>query len=424
MSISKKLGVSAALLQSLAACGAAPDEFVEDGASPGEPVGEVREALNETAVDRPLVAAIRRRFDGSNGIWLFACDTNNRMRRNVGTTGGSWPTGWFTVSNNWNCASPPSVGKWVNETPTGETIAVYWRSLADKLIEARYRADGSVTLSNLSDSLGFGPIAGSPVVADSTNRTDYSQRFSVAVVKATSRELYTLDYYQGAWHPAKPVLLDTGATATVLAGTSIVALHSTTGIDAHLSIQHNFGAHMIFKRRYWSNSYTQYAYTATGNGLPKGVVTFMGDGTTPKRCPSALCALIRDPADNRPKLADLVSAGGNLTNRFARAVAAPPSFPPSLEPRVASSFLSNAYPHSAVHMTYPVLANGHVGFFGGLSGAVADLGFGASISSATTPAAYAGEHVFYTVGASNTLHYFMATASSPAPFSLELDVLP
>lgn len=404
MTTFKQMGLGLALVQVLTACGdAGPDELIDSV----EQVGEVSQSLNETALDRPLVAATMRYVGGEQQIWVFACDQNNKMRRLV-KAGGVWAN-WITVNSSLSCGSPPSVGLWYRQSnePT-ETIGVYWRDLSNQLIEARYNADGTTVTTNLSQATGFGPIVGSPVVVDATNRPGYTERFSVAVVKAGgSSELYTLDYYWSEWH-TRPVLLTTGgATATVVPDTSIVASHTQGSLDPMLSIQANAGAHFIFKRHFWSNSYTQHAWTASSpTGSPKGAISFLRGASG--ACQSDLCALIRSTS-NRPMLADVI-AGGNITNQFYAPSGAQPG-----EPQLGASIRESAV-WSFTGAT--VLANGNLGLFG--FGRVEDQGF-TNVSSAPTLLEPASNALFFTVGSQRSLHYWNFDS---LPYDLGLDLAP
>jgi hypothetical protein len=422
MTRTKKLGFGVVLLHSLVACGAAGTDERADG---DESVAEVSEALNETAMDRPMAAAIPRGLGNNESeIWVFACGADNKMRRRVGNSFGYFGNRWFTLGDGHSCASPPSVARWRqmrNEPGGPDTLLVYWRDLNDNLIEVGYNSDGSASTTNLSEYTGFGPIAGSPVVANAIHTDGAVRRVSVAVVKAgTEGELYTLDFYQGSWKAPRPVLLDAGVTATVMPGTSIVAAHGAgNGGDAFLSIQHNAGSHFIFKRRYWSNSYLQYAWTASSpNGLPKGVLGFVNGGNQYQRCPGDFCAVVRDPTTNRPKVADL-STGGDITSRFAY----PPGtqvFPPPVQPPLASSVSTRQINITPMDLVPVALTNGHVGYLS-WTGRVVDSSFGSGVVSQPFSVERLVGHILYTAGPTNTLHYLHLYDTSVSG-SLELDV--
>jgi hypothetical protein len=421
--IASKLGFGAVLLQ-LVACGAASTDELTDG---GESAAEVSQALNETAMDRPMAAAISRNLAGSSQkqIWVFACDTNNKMRRRVGTEHGVFSGSWITVASSQSCASPPSVARWgplLDEPDHHDILLVYWRDLNNNLIEVMYKEDGTTSTTNLSEHTGFGPIAGSPVVAASISALGAYRRVSIAVVKAgASRELYTLDYYQGAWQPPKPVLMDTGATATVMAGTSIVAC--SLDYD-YLSIQLNLGSHFVFKRGLWSHNYSAYAWTAGApNSVPKGVLGMIDSGDFNGRCATDFCAVARDPATNRPVVADL-TVGGNITSRFTFPPGSQGGFPPPFQPPLASSVATRrAFLEPFLDQRPLALANGHVGWLS-VTGRTIDSNVGSNIVSQPFPVEYVFGQFLYTVGPSNTLYYFKETNGVLTENSLGLNVAP
>jgi len=92
----------------------------------------------------------------------------------------------------------PTVGKWSNGA--SDMLLLYVTRSDGHLWELWYpNPDGTGSWGNVSSSLGYGNIVGSPAIADS----DGTGRVSVAA--RVGAELHTFDWYSGAWH-ARPVL--------------------------------------------------------------------------------------------------------------------------------------------------------------------------------------------------------------------------
>jgi hypothetical protein len=184
-------------------------------------------------------------------------------------------------------------------------------------------------------------------------------------------------------------------------------------LDPQLSVQANAGAHFIFKRHFWSHSYTQHAWTASSpSGLPKGVISFVG-GPWLDGCDTGLCALIRSTS-NRPMLADVI-AGGNITSQFYPSSGAKPA-----NPLLGSSIRTATFPDGflGASLGVTILANGNLGVFS--SGQTVDLGV-SDITSAPVLADHVFAQIFYTVGAQRTLYY---TNVDAAPEWLALNLAP
>jgi hypothetical protein len=378
-------------------------------------LGESTQALNESAVDRQQVAAIVRMTPNEDQLWVFACDSNNSMRRRVkhnhyrDPSTSQWSS-WFTVGNGRSCASPPTLGKWEwnGYVPGGyEAMGAYWRDLNNHLLEAWYNEDGTSMVTDLSDYLGFGPIQGTPAVADISNTDSAGKRISVAVVKAgAAGELYTLDFYSGSWH-VKPVLLSNGLVANAAPGASFVTQFGAGGRSL-ISMQYNLGAHFIYARDHWTPSYTQFAWTTVPDAKPLGVLsfarTFWGIPAWDKlNCSSYTCAVFRDPATNRPKFA-LLDVGGNISNSFISFASVQPFGPGALMGGSVSWSGGQFVAPPSTTRSYLRTNEGHAAEFTTDYGVVQDLG-GSNLTSAPVPTLFESRHYFYTAGASNTVFY-------------------
>ena len=161
----------------------------------------------ESGFDRPAAAALVVRGNGSNEPWVFACDSSNRLQRNI-RHGLMW-SGWEPIDT--TCVSVPSVAKWYNPTTDTDAVAVYARHNDNKLWEI-YWPDATNDPDtaywwNLSNETGFGTITGDVVVAETQDQNGF---VSIAVKKASNNELWTFDYLNG-WS-TRPVLAASGAT--------------------------------------------------------------------------------------------------------------------------------------------------------------------------------------------------------------------
>jgi hypothetical protein len=97
----------------------------------------------------------------------------------------------------------PTVSKWTNGS--SDSVLLYTRRSDGHLWELWYpSADGPGTWGNLSASVGYSDVRGSPTIADS----DGAGRISVAAQLGT--DLYTFDWYSNGWH-VSPVLWGDGA---------------------------------------------------------------------------------------------------------------------------------------------------------------------------------------------------------------------
>jgi hypothetical protein len=159
----------------------APDETSTDvpsAASDGgrnESVSQVSDAISETSYDTPAAGAVDRIDSTQLGteLWVFACDAaDNRMKRRTRSVVGHDAIGqelyqwgsWHTISTGRTCASAPTAMRFYSD-PRDE-LRVYWRDLAGDVIEAQYFPGGGANTTDLSSTLGFGPILGIPTVAD------------------------------------------------------------------------------------------------------------------------------------------------------------------------------------------------------------------------------------------------------------------
>jgi len=258
------VGFFVVLVAGLAACGQGPESqlnSLDDGS-----VGRTSEAINETAYDRPVAAGISRVVSGKTYYYVFACGADSVMRRKqFDVAAGTWGS-WFTVANTFACASPPTVGKWIGGTPS-ETMFVYYRSTANRLIEATYNSDGSTSAVDVTAALAFGNIAGTPALVDAIDVSGMSNRVSVAVRRGSDNKLFTLDYYQGAWHTQAMLKSD---------GSYAFAASNTFGVTygqydrSYLSAQTDGNTNIVFTRSGWTQPYKGYQKFT---GFP-GVITF------------------------------------------------------------------------------------------------------------------------------------------------------
>jgi hypothetical protein len=293
-----------------AACGGEP-EGIESNEGGDEALGQVSQAVNQTAFDTQVAATISRRNGSPWEYWVFACDANFKMRRRVSDDNGTWLSHWIGVAGGYDCATPPSVGKFAGTGPK-EALGAYWRDLSNHLIEAWYKPDGTSMVTDLSDYLEIGPIAGTPVVADAINQTGATERISVAVRTAGLNQLHTLDFYWGEWHTA-PILMSNGAIATAI-GNTMPVLQRTTERGSFIAAQTSATTHTIFSRKYWSQSYKEYAKITNS---PPGLVTFlaMDSANAPADCSTKWgCATYRGPLGLI--LVASLQTGGDITNNF------------------------------------------------------------------------------------------------------------
>jgi hypothetical protein len=289
-----------------ASCGELPSDYQGvDGR-----VGSIESAINETSHDRPVAAATSRTVNGVEQTWLFACDSNNVMKVRVADAGTNVWGSWSTINSSaaFKCAGPPSVGR-ILESPR-DILGVYWRSTNNKLIEAWYRANGTFAVTDVSAEAGFGSISSNPAVAGIDNANNY---ISVAVREAATDEMYTIDWYQNDY-VTRPMLLSGGAVFSQSVTTTVVASYATYTRD-YISTQANAGAHFIFARASWADSFTQFAWTASAPAsAPLGVVS-LGGAAINGSCDTHGCALFRNPTNNNTMWATLQN-GGNITNQF------------------------------------------------------------------------------------------------------------
>jgi hypothetical protein len=397
-------------------------------------LGESTQALNESAVDRQQVAAIVRMTPSENQLWVFACDSNNMMRRRVkynnyrDPSTSEW-TSWFTVGNGRTCASPPTLGKWEwnGYVPGGfEAMGAYWRDLNNHLMEAWYNEDGTSMVTDLSDYLGFGPIQGTPAVANISNTDSAAKRISVAVIKAgAAGELYTLDFYSGSWH-VKPILLSNGTIANASPGASFVTQFGGAAGKSLISMQLNFGAHFIYARERWTPSYTQFAWTTVPDAKPLGVLSFTNTFWSIPAwgnfgCLSYTCAVLRDPVTNRPKFA-LLDVGGNISSSFISFASVQQFGQGALMGGSVSWSGGFIWDSTGNARSYLRTNEGHAAEFTTDYGVVKDLG-GSNLSSAPVPTLFDSRHYFYTAGASNTVFYHEIEHAGQPHINLGLSTL-
>lgn len=364
-----------------------------------EPVGQVSEAIKETDYDTPAAGAVDRIDSTQLGteLWVFACDAaDNRMKRRTrsvidhdqfGQEIYKWSS-WHPISTGRTCASAPTALRFYSD-PRDE-LRVYWRDLSNELIEAQYFPAGGANTTDLSSTLGFGPILGIPTVADVGITQDGDHRVSVAVRKQDTDELYTLDFYKGRWH-AHPILLATGATTSGVGNVFSTTYSPGSGgySRAYIAMQLNLGAHMIYTRSSWSQSYTQFAWLTN---RPPGVVTIGGH---PRYCPDG-CALYRDPVTNRPLYAPLTD-GGDITALF-KPMTAPPL---RGEVTLSGSILTGVQPLNMAAPAFARASNGHMASIEGPFSGTYDRG-GSDLRSAPVPASIGA---VYAAGANRTLYY-------------------
>jgi hypothetical protein len=288
-------------------CGA-PDDAqpsLEDLSGEDKP-GTAAEAINESIMDRPVSAAVDRWVNWEKQTWLFACTSDNVMKRRVRTSAG-WGS-WWTVNTSFPCATTPTVSIW-DGGPT-ETIAVYWRSTSNKLIAAFYGPHGNF-VADLSTWTGFGSIAGRPLVVSSINLSGAAERTSVAVQKP-NREVYTFDYYQGAWQ-VRPVKRSSGATALAYSNSSsFTSYNAMTLAGSYLSFHTDSSYHRVFTRSSWHNSYTEHAYVDVSASYMEGVLGF---SNSPTACPQGPC-LMMNAGVNYVSHHTGLATGGNLTRNW------------------------------------------------------------------------------------------------------------
>jgi len=181
-----------------------------------EDVSSERQAV-ESSYDRPVAAALVVNGGAGNKGWVFACDSSNRLQRNI-RTGTTW-AGWEVFDT--ACVSVPSAAKWFNGTI--DSVAVYAR-YSDGHLWQLYWPDatndpGTAYWADLSALVGFSAITGDVVVADTNDSDGF---VSVAVKKASNNELWTFDYFNGSWSTRK--VLSSGTTA--IRTTNTVSAHS------------------------------------------------------------------------------------------------------------------------------------------------------------------------------------------------------
>lgn len=157
-----------------------------------EMVDQLGSAAYETLADRTAAAAVEVGYGtGSEELWAFACDTNNRLIRAVKERDDVWS---FEVMDT-GCASTPSVGK-QRYSDGFETVMVYYRSTGNRLWElVIYPHNGQRSFVNLSTASGVGKIDGRPLyVGVPLNGLEV-----VAVRQASTGYLYALHWNGSAW---------------------------------------------------------------------------------------------------------------------------------------------------------------------------------------------------------------------------------
>jgi hypothetical protein len=310
----------------LGGCGAAAtgDEQAADS-TPAENVASQSQALDAMEDRPPAAAVVRAAIDGNSTgkeLWVFACNSSFQLMVNIqhshGTVAGPW-TGWTRVAKTKSCAGTPAVAYFENDGDgVGDDVAVYWKDWNSELYEARFLAAGGSSVTNLSTTLGLGRILSQPVVANLGNDTGAVDAVSIVVIKRDAAdELWTVDYAGGAW-TLYPMLRADGSQAYGV-GRAFTAFGPPSGVYDRTFISAYAGnnVHVIYARRYWTNSYVEYAKTKTAQ--VKGQLSIahynLYDGDT--TCYPRGCAMYRDATTNYLMYAPLES-GGHITSKFKR----------------------------------------------------------------------------------------------------------
>ena len=304
MQMAGRIVVALSVLQM--GCGAVPgEEQGSESAGEGEH-GSVQAALNETGYDRQVVAATVRVVNGESQSWLFACASNNYMRMRVKSAGVWGPWTPIEGAAAFKCAGTPSVGRML-ETPR-DVLGVYWRSTNNKLIEGWFRPDGTHLVTDLTTYEGYDDISSNPTVAGVNDNNNW---ISVVVREASTDEMYSIDWYHGAYVRRPLLLSDGGATFAQTFTTTAVASYAAFTRD-FVSVQANLGAHFIFARTGWTSNFTLHAWTAAA---PVAGVLSLGGYLISNTCNTYGCALARDATNDNLMWAPLKN-GGNLNNLF------------------------------------------------------------------------------------------------------------
>jgi hypothetical protein len=397
-------------------CGGVPVEEALGSAEPAvetEAMGSVTQALNETRYDHRVAAAVSVVSFDVEELWVFACDSTNRLMRRVKWNHRLQPANpwspWQKVSNR-SCASTPTVGKIAGTTPN-EVVYLFWRDSSDQLQMIRFREDGSAYHSNLSSALQFGAIASTPIVAHTKGFGDVE--VSVVVKQAATNELWSVDLFDDEWH-LQPVLSGGLPASSFTSTMDTFYLGNTLGSwpSNVLTVQENLGAHFIYTRQSNHTNFNLHAFTASApaNG-PVGLLTIGGEPlSVGNPCESSGCVLYRSPIDNQLVYASLANSG-NVTSLFKSFYdpPAPPHFGSGVKTLGGSVYACPEMPLITTQLlrSFGRGSDGHLlGFGSALGGFSSDLG-GTSLSSAPSVAIDARfPQVFYARGASNTLYHY------------------
>ena len=122
-----------------------------------------------------------------------------------------------------------------------------WRSTNNKLIEGWFRPDGTHLVTDLTTYEGYDDISSNPTVAGVNDNNNW---ISVVVREASTNEMYSIDWYHGAYVRRPLLLSDGGATFAQTFTTTAVASYAAFTRD-FVSVQANAGAHFIFARTGW-----------------------------------------------------------------------------------------------------------------------------------------------------------------------------
>ena len=282
------------LLAGVAGCGA------PDGSLPADvgEIGEAREAIADTPLDRPPAAAgIGMMINGTRHLRVFACGDPSRNVLQFSTLDPTWQTppvlwsAWTDVSDtdDAHCAGTPAVGGWPGSP--NDALEVFYRGLNDELRLLYVDPDGNRFLYNLSQYLGIGPINGDPVMVDIG--TDGS---IAVVVRLAGDKLTSIDWYSSDWH-TRPVL--NAAGKQVITSSTVVG-HFDAASYGFFSTQVNSTQHLVFTRRAWDKSFTQLKGPISS---PSGLLTFAHIANQSKCDAPYPCVVTRGFAGNIPQIA-------------------------------------------------------------------------------------------------------------------------
>lgn len=279
-------------------------------ASSEESIGSISSPLVAGGRRMAPAAAVTRGVRTSiNGIplvrkelYVFICDDHQLKVRWKGI--GGWNVGgWQAIAPDYPCDSAPTVGVIRNdEVNKRDILGVYWRS-DRSLIEAWYRKDGTMAVTDLLeyDSANVPAIEGRPTVTDTSDPT----RIQV-VVRGYRDQVWTVKW-TGSAYDSQPVLRADGSIFTTDQPLFDAVYNADNGREYLVGSKGN--DEFIFSRgsASWHLSYTEYAKLP---GLTEGRLTIGGrslHGGPP--CASGYALL-----STFTILASCLDSGGTLTN--------------------------------------------------------------------------------------------------------------